>query len=263
MKESREERNNYNFEDFTETGYRALVRLAKRKWTFIPYGQCHEPGALCLWRHDIDFSAHRALRIATIEQEEGVKATYFIHLHSAFYHPLDPENADKIRQIVALGHDIGLHFDVWFYRDLFPDEGPDVLAERILFFLRLERDLLEKTFECAIGSFSLHNPDFRTFRGIDADEVEGMVNAYSRHLRSHFTYVSDSNGYWRFIRLQDLLEGGAVQRLHVLTHPGWWTPVAMSPRDRISRCIAGRAASQHRYYDELILESGRENIGKD
>ena len=262
MSGSGEEIVRYHFEDFTETGYRDIIRLARRRWTFIPYERFREPGMVCLWRHDIDFSTHRALRMACIERDEGVRATYFVHLHSAFYHPLDPENADRIRRIVAMGHDIGLHFDVRFYGDLFSNADPEVLAGRILFFLKLERELLEKTFECSIRSFSLHNPDFKAFRQIDDDEVEGMVNAYSRHLRDRYAYVSDSNGYWRFARLRDLLEAGTEQRLHVLTHPGWWTPEAMSPRDRISRCIEGRAASQHRYYDCLILESGRENIGK-
>jgi len=252
----------YHFGDFTETEYREILRLAKGQWTFIPYERFREPGKVCLWRHDVDFSTHRALKMATIEGEEGVQATYFIHLHSAFYHPLDPENADRIRRIISLGHDMGLHFDARFYQDIFPGTGKEDLAERIPFFLLRERELLETTFQCSIRAFSLHNPDFDSFRQIDDDEVEGMVNAYSRHLRDHYAYVSDSNGYWRFSRLKDILETGKEQRLHVLTHPGWWTPDAMSPRDRISRCIEGRARNQHRYYDRLIREHGRKNIGK-
>lgn len=251
-----------HFDDFTESEYRLLLQMARQRWTFIPYDRCRERGKFCLWRHDVDFSLHRALKTATIEDEEGVRSTYFIHLHSAFYHPLDPENADKIKMILAKGHDLGLHFDIQFYLDILTNVNPDRIDDRIMFFMNMEKELLEQMFECRIRSFSLHNPVFTGFKGIDEDEVGGMFNAYSRYLRDNYTYISDSNGYWRFQRLRDILESGIKDRLHVLTHPGWWTLSAMSPRERVTRCIEGRAESQHRFYDRLLAEAGRENVGK-
>ena len=64
-------------------------------------------------------------------------------------------------------------------------------------------------------------------------------------------YVSDSNGYWRFERLPEVLAAGAHERLHVLTHPEWWQEEAMSPRERILRCIAGRARRRGDRHDPL------------
>lgn len=252
---------NYNYDDFTEANYRKLIRMAKRKWSIISYQQYKILGKACLWRHDVDFSINRALKIASIENAEEIRTTYFIHLHSVFYHPLDPESADKIKQIIAMGHNLGLHFDVQFYRDLSFAGSHNVTGKDILHMLRMEKEILENTFDYSIRVFSLHNPDFDIFPRIDDDEVEGMINAYSCYLRKNYFYVSDSNGHWRFKRLSDILEEGEEERIHVLTHPGWWTPDPMSPRDRISRCIEGRAKSQHLFYDRFHEESGRENIG--
>jgi hypothetical protein len=46
----------------------------------------------------------------------------------------------------------------------------------------------------------------------------------------------------------------------VLTHPEWWTPMPLSPRARISRCVEGRAASMNAYYDDIVERSGRPNV---
>lgn len=74
-------------------------------------------------------------------------------------------------------------------------------------------------------------------------------------------YVSDSNGYWRYQRLSDVLENSENEKLHILTHPEWWTPEIMPPRERISRCIEGRSAKQHAIYDEALRKAGRLNVG--
>lgn len=245
---------NHYIEDFTEGEYRRLLQVARRSWEFIPYTRCREKGRLCLWRHDVDFSMHRAYRLAQIEADEGVLATYFIHLHSNFYHPLEPAVAELVSRIRELGHELGVHFDPGFYASL-AGEGEDVFA-----FLPLEQQLIERTFGTKVHVFSMHNPDAGRWMEVTQDEVCGMVNTYGEHLRKHFRYVSDSNGYWRFDRLFDVLDAGTDEQLQVLTHPEWWTPDVMTPRARITRCIEGRAARQHTEYDDLLERLGRLNV---
>jgi len=65
----------------------------------------------CLVRHDIDVSPTRALAVARIEAELGVRATYTVLLSSRFYNAFESKVRDALREIAALGHDIGLHFD--------------------------------------------------------------------------------------------------------------------------------------------------------
>jgi hypothetical protein len=96
---------------------------------------------------------------------------------------------------------------------------------------------------------------------IDDDRIAGLVNAYGRTLRNDYEYVSDANGYWRHRRLIDVIADGRPARLHVLTHPGWWQLESMPPRQRIVRCVEGRAEWTLRDYDELLARAGRRNIG--
>jgi len=245
----------YHFQDFTEGEYRKLVRLAKANWKLIPFADYRTEGRVCLWRHDVDFSPHRALRLAQIEAEEGVHATYFVLLHSNFYNAFEKEIITIIRRIRDLGHDLGLHFEANSYLDRLKHNDSPL---DMIFF---EQSILSTLFEAPIRALSLHNPtvgDWLT--NLDEDEIGGMVNAYGRYITKQYYYCSDSNGYWRFRRLNDVLEAATDERLHVLTHDAWWTSYAMSPRERISRCIEGRAARQHQAYDKFLAESGRENI---
>jgi hypothetical protein len=45
----------------------------------------------------------------------------------------------------------------------------------------------------------------------------------------------------------------------VLTHPGWWQEVAMPPRQRVFRCVFGRAKATMRGYDDGLRVYGRVN----
>lgn len=244
----------YHFEDFTEAEYRRLIRLAKAKWTFIDIVDYKQPGSVCLWRHDLDLSVHRAYRIAQIEREEGVKATYFIHLHSEFYNPLEAENVRLLKEIRDMGHQLALHFDPNFYSSMLNQ------PEDLLSFLELERVTIEKFFRTEVCAFSWHNPDIGNWLELGHDKIGGLINTYGSYFRENYGYCSDSNGYWRYRRLCDVLETAMDKKLQVLTHPGWWVPTAMSPRERISRCINGRAKNQSERYDQLLAENGRMNV---
>lgn len=262
-----EQSRNYHFEDFTEARYRELLKIAKAKWTFIPYSEFRTKGRVCLWRHDVDFSVHRAHAMAVMEAKEGLRATYFINLHSIFYNPLEGEITQLIHRIRNLGHSLGLHFDPGYYASRHEDTDPKGCEMKDTPFemeraMALEKSFLEAVFETEFSAFSFHNPDLGPWFSIDQDEIAGMVNAYGRYIREHYDYISDSNGYWRFRRLRDVLDAGAGEKLHILTHSGWWTPEILSPRERVSRCINGRALKQHRLYDRLLADADRENIGK-
>lgn len=98
----------YFIEDFTEASYRDLLKIAQSNWMIVAFPEYKAEGRVCLWRHDIDFSPHRAYRLAQIEAVEGVKATYFVHLHSNFYNAFEREVVNLICAILDLGHDIGV-----------------------------------------------------------------------------------------------------------------------------------------------------------
>src|SRR3954463_4717708 len=102
------------FADFTEAIYRSIVARARDVYSFEPFGTTSEAPHV-LWRHDVDLSVHRAAKLADLEAEAGVHATYFFLLRSEFYNLLEGAVLDRARRIAALGHWIGLHFDPAFY----------------------------------------------------------------------------------------------------------------------------------------------------
>src|SRR5205814_3984178 len=114
-------------------------------------------------------------------------------------------------------------------------------------------------YDAEVSAFSLHNPDLAGWSD-GRDEIGAMVNASGSYVTQHYTYASDSNGYWRFTPLDEVLTDGEHERLHVLTHPEWWVPEPMSPRERVSRAIEGRAQRQHARYDEVMKAMRRENV---
>jgi hypothetical protein len=242
--------------DFTVERYREIVSAAASRFRFLRFGAHTVPtsDAVALWRHDIDFSPHRALDLARIDAASGVVATWFVQLSSRYYSAFEPETAGLLREIGALGHDIGLHFDA---EALSHRETPDY--ERRLIF---EARVLEEIAETKVHSFSLHNPT--TVVGVQFDALShvGLANASAPSLREQFTYCSDSNGLWRNRSLDEIVRDAGVAKLYALTHPEWWQDSAMAPRQRIQRCLDGRAARAGRHYDELLARHGRPNIGK-
>jgi hypothetical protein len=120
--------------------------------------------------------------------------------------------------------------------------------------------LLEHVLQDKVRIFSLHNPSECPQLEFDAEEYDGMLNVYSRSLRTEYKYCSDSNGYWRFDNLLDLLKAGEHSRLHVLTHPVWWTEEALPPRSKVVRSAEMRATRNIERYDQDIIRFERKNI---
>jgi hypothetical protein len=117
---------------------------------------------------------------------------------------------------------------------------------------------LEEAFGVRPAVFSFHNPGAAHLQ-CDADSYGGLISCYSRRFKAEIPYCSDSNGYWRFRRLHDVLAEATDPCLQVLTHPGWWQEQPMPPRQRIFRCAYGRAAATMHGYDEGLRAYGRIN----
>jgi hypothetical protein len=236
--------------DFTEAEYDALLELAASHYRFIGFDELDASPPVLLWRHDVDYSPQRALALARLEADRRVRSTYFVNPHSDFYNLLEPATLRAVLGIVDLGHALGLHFD--------PQAVSMFDGDRDAWLAR-ERDLLRDVFGTDVRAFSTHNPAL--VGELDTRDVAAeLVNAYGSTLAERFEYCSDSNGVWRFRPLREVLREREHDRLHVLTHPGWWVPTELSPRLRISRAIDGRAAATHARYDRLLEEAGRPNV---
>jgi len=238
---------------FTENSYRDLIKQASARFRFLRFEECYEPGDgdVALWRHDVDFSPQRAFAQAKIEAHFGVFSTYYVQLSSRFYSLFDPEVHGIIRKISGLGHDVGLHFDPTIYTE----EGVNFEGK-----IAFEAGVLAELSKAPIASFTIHNPSVQPRVMFDKKSYAGLINGTASALREIFNYCSDSNGFWRFRSLHDVVGDASVHRLYALTHPEWWQKEVMPPRERLQRCIDGRARSSSTYYDSLLRSFQRKNI---
>ena len=231
--------------------YEQLLKVAKSNFSFQDYRAPLENGRNIIWRHDVDFSPNRACKMAELETEIGVKTSYFFQLTSKFYNLFEEEIRERVVHIRELGHEVGLHFDQSIYK-------VNSSAELEL-KLKFERDVFEELTESKISTFTLHNPTLNNAHKIDSLYVVGLFNASHEKFVKNFTYCSDSNGLWKYRNAMEVLRDPSSQNVYLLTHPEWWQEDELLPRQRVSRCVNGRAANCLRYYDELLLKNGRPN----
>ncbi len=247
-------KNKYYFDDFTEANYTSLLLNAKKRYEFITYNSIDKHTTkkeFILWRHDVDFSVHRAFALAKIEKNMGIKSTYFFQLGSAMYNLFEQEIKELVFKIMKLGHEVGLHFDCSQYRINTKDD-----LEKYLIF---EKNIIEKLFDVEIHVFSFHNPTEDVLKN-DEYKYANMINTYARYFKEDIVYCSDSNGYWRYERLEDFLTKELHKNRQVLTHPEWWQIEIMSPRARVQRCLMGRMQQGLLKYDNFLRKNGRENV---
>ena len=223
-------REKFLFDDFTLDNYRCLLRLAKGKgFQFILHKEEFvQERKDVIWRHDVEFEPDIALKMAKIEQEEGVVASYFFQLHSPFYNLLNKHYSYVFKEIGHLGHLLGLHFDCHYWG--INDEKE--LDE----FITLDKTYLERVLNVKIDTFSFHNTTSFTQRCLEY-KYGGLINVYSSYFKDNYRYCGDSLGYWRYDRLEDVLNDESVQHLQVLTHDANWSEDVLSPRKRFEKAI--------------------------
>lgn len=104
--------------DFTRQEYRRLlIALQKSGYMFLtfeeycrkfvgePCRQTKKPARFVILRHDVDLKAAHSLKFAEIEQELGIRASYYFRVVPESNQP------DIIRAIAAMGHEIGYHYE--------------------------------------------------------------------------------------------------------------------------------------------------------
>lgn len=203
--------------DFYEGLLQALISNGHEMTTFSEAPTVLKGTRKSLLRHDIDKSVSKAVIMAEIEASLGLKATYFVRLHSNYYNPYGHIVSKQLREILSLGHEIGLHTEFYDYGKIQGLNPKDVFRD--------ETHVLEKIVGKEVKSFSLHRTTGSTSIDELMSEVKaiagdfGMVNAYSDAYFKDIKYISDSSGSWKS---GNPLEWVNQENLQVLTHPDWW-----------------------------------------
>lgn len=227
--------------EFTYKAYENLIKnLIKNGYKISDYHDFINYDKCAILRHDIDYSVNKALSFAKIENELGVKSTYFILLTAPFYNIVLKETREKIIIIKESGHDIGLHFDELNY-----NENYYSLHGGIKNVIMHERQIMEEVLGFEIKCVSMHRPSENTLK---ADyNLSPAINSYSRTFFNEFKYISDSRRKWRE-NVDEIIESGKYDKLHILTHAFWYNEKDEDIKTSIKKFVL---AAKYDRYNEL------------
>ena len=224
--------------DFTLDMYRDLcqtiVHAGYKVTTVKGYLESlNPPLKLVVLRHDVDRSPGSALKMAELERELGLSATYYFRKRS---HTFKPE---VITTIAQMGHEIGYHYEA-----LTKARGDYKKAIQIF------RDELDEFRElCNVVTISMHGSPLSKYdnrdlwRQYDFRDFGVIGEAYLSIDYDKVVYLSDTGRTWSSRRynirdkigkghgvdietttdLISLLETKQIRQLCILSHPNRWS----------------------------------------
>jgi hypothetical protein len=235
-----------------ETYWWIIERLTRtnRPLRFSDVGSGFPAGRFFILRHDVDYSPAAALVLADQEASRGVRASYFLLLNGDYYNLLSPEHATFGSRLAAMGHEIGLHYDVKFL-DAFPrDRWPELI--------RTQATLLGELCGVRVTTIAMHQPGLN---GEDPLRHNGeYVNAYDDRFCGEMPYFSDSCRAWWNPAWEMLASGVTPPRFQLALHPINW---AEHDRDRetIFRSLHANLACRIQSAGEELLQRIAEHRG--
>jgi len=213
--------------EFSYDEYQSLLVTLLKKYRVIPFPkmlQFHNEvhpetlRAVAVIRHDVDLDLARAVKLAQIEAECNVSATYCIMVTSDAYNILSEESQKHIQALVDLGHDIGLHFSPLDY-------GLKGLKSQLRNDARVLESRLGPKLEENIEVVSHHNYGKLP---VGFKVSSALIDTYEEPFMSHVKYFADSYGAWRFGHPLESDAFKSSMPLHLNFHPFWWGSDAKS-----------------------------------
>jgi hypothetical protein len=169
-----------------------------------------------IWlRHDVELSLDAAIASACVEASLNITSTYFICADSPFLTG-DPSTPDVVRQLIELGHNVGIHVVC----------APNDTIDRVT---GLRDRAVAQLGLHAESSVTLHCPGQRDPLALLA--MCPTPSVYTSYASHGWDYVSDATGQWRYGSPIDRLAGLVRQPAQLLTHPYWWTRGSLTELD--------------------------------
>lgn len=227
---------------FTYDSYRRLLeRLDSAGYEFREYSEDLESGSVLL-RHDVDWSPAKALKMAEIESEYDIQATYFFLLTSPFYNTLCQKNRDALQHIADLGHNIGVHFSTHQYWSSEPHQSE--VKNRV----QSEQKVLGTIVENISDTVSFHIPPDWILR----ESFEPFDSTYAEQFFIDVEYRGDSNQRWR---RSPPFDNGIPDRVQILVHPGLWGETDATFSDRLRRTRNKRFQATTDFLEHQYIEN--------
>ena len=197
---------------FTFDAYMSLLEdIRDRGYKYIFYDEIGTHDKEVLIRHDVDFSLEKALEMAKIESQLNVRSSYFVLITSPFYNIHEKKSRQIIKEILELGHKIGLHFDYTIYNT--------VIISEIIDHAKKELELLSVSIESNVNTISFHRPA-KFILDSNVFFSKSIINTYSKEFFKDIKYISDSRMSWKANPFDILCEDN--KKIQILVHPIWY-----------------------------------------
>jgi hypothetical protein len=200
----------FSVRDFTLLKYRCLMEaIAEKKIPAFGVETWMEekPSAGILIRHDVDRRPWNSLRMAELEAEFGIRATYYFRVHRGIC------NEEVIRRVAALGHEVGYH-----YEDLALANG---CYEKALWYFGNHLEQLRRL--VPVHTVAMHGSPFSSFDNRDL---------WRRHDLRQFGILGEA-----FLSIN-------YSGVYYLTDTGrTWSETRANLRDRVPDCLTPAVAS--------------------
>ena len=225
--------------DFTSYKFLRLCETISGTYptvTMAEYLDNQHPDRFILMRHDVDRIPERALVTAKIEQELGIRSTYYFRTIKSVFKP------NIIRQIKNMGHEIGYHYETLSEAKGDPKKAIDLFQSHL--------DDLRKV--CEIKTICMHGRPLSKYdnrelwENHDFKDFELTGEAYLS-VGDNLNYFSDTGRTWGLgSNVRDYIPGktervfahttedliGLIERMelnnfYILTHPERWPSSAI------------------------------------
>jgi hypothetical protein len=183
--------------DFTINKYRELVSALKDAGyefvTYAEYAEGRRADKLVVMRHDVDRQVERARRLAEVESEMMVRASYY------FREKFIDDDSDEIRYIESLGQEVGYH-----YEDLVTEKGDVDKA-----YARFVRNVGELRQVVDVRTITMHGSPMSRFDSKDMWRVYdykklGLIGEPQIDVDwSEMFYLTDTGRSWNGVSRRD------------------------------------------------------------
>jgi len=228
--------------DFSLKSYREMLRIALEcGYEFMSFTENGTVPVVYL-RHDIDISLDNALKIAQIENDFGIRATFLPYLHSPTYNFLCEDSISKMKQILGMGHFLCLHYDPVSFRDT-----PETIESNI----RFELEFISRLLGIKAEVISFHRPTQIPFEyRIDIDDV---IITYSPKFFEEIFYYSDSRYEWKYGCPCQIFQQREFDTIQLLIHPFWWNETPDSLEQLIAQQKKRQGDVVSQYFEKEIM----------
>lgn len=176
--------------DFTLDTYRRFISdLADSGYRFYTVEDiCNDvpAGPYIVLRHDVDRKPKNALRMAELENELGVKTTYFFRILSKVF------DVQVIKKISSMGHRIGYHFE-----DFSLAHGDSTKA-----FESFKKNIEKLRDIVTVETVAMHGDPLSRYDNrklmdlIDFEEMNILCEPYSIVEQRRLLYLTDTGRKW-------------------------------------------------------------------